>query len=226
MTATSNSRSLTKEELSHEFGGDKPLALNTVRQTIVASGLDTTKRIYSPEEVLVFKAARQMIEGGSTYQQVSEHFKVDLNSANDGGEAFFENQAAEATASGEIPFQLANAIAEGMAEQVVGMVPGLTMYHLNKLLGGESLNRDLRKMEGTIRSYQRGNPHALMLQGIEKMETGAALPPSSPKSSVRLTGKAKDGATETTSLTTAPTQPSSTTSTGLSSPKSNNDVKT
>lgn len=62
---------VTKRDLEIRF----KLSHNTVRDTLRAAGLDTSKREYTDEEVLIFERARALIEEGKSYEEVSAAFR-------------------------------------------------------------------------------------------------------------------------------------------------------
>jgi hypothetical protein len=64
----------TKKELSQITG----LSNNTVYETLKAAGLDTKATSYTLSELLErFVPARLMLDEGRTYEEVSNHFKVE-----------------------------------------------------------------------------------------------------------------------------------------------------
>ncbi|MCM1984435.1 hypothetical protein [Lyngbya confervoides] len=227
MTETaSSSIGITKDELGKKYGrGRRSLSGNTIRQTMASCGLNTSKRSYSLEEEEKFKVARKMIEeDGKTYREVSEFFKVDVEDVSSGNsDNFFENQATEASGSGEVSFELANAIAQTQATQVADMIPPLTMYHLNQILDSNGqVNDKMRSLVDRIRGM-RGNSHVLMMQGIQRLEAkqlaaanggNGSAKKLKPASTAKKTSQAALPSGET------PPPPSSTTSTPSSAAKS------
>ena len=199
MPDQTTAQTITKDTLAQKYGDNgSPLALNTVRQTLISCGLDTSKRTYTSEEESKFGAARKLITEGATYNKVKEHFKVDLEAANAADDAFIVNQATEASEGGDISFEIANAIAETAAKEAVDMVPDLTVFHLNQMMGsqgGESVYTKMQGIVSTIRGSGGESTRAKMMRGIQRLKE---LPPATTKS---VTTSAKSTATKSTTTT-------------------------
>lgn len=180
----------TKKQIAEKFGKNGAfLTTNTVRETLKACGLSTTAQTYTDEEVQRFAIARRMIdEEKKTYTEVAAHFMPNARAANanakaesttgtgTGTENFTANQAQEATGGmDEMAFKTADKIATPYAQKIAELVPALTMYRLNEMMGNGSMEAGFEKVWQTI-DANLGNSQALLEQGIQREQLH--LPPS------------------------------------------------
>lgn len=160
----------SKSDLEQKFGITK----NTVRDTLKACGLSTSRREYTSDEVRKFEFARQQIEQGQTYHQVAQHFsvgtkQVDVQEVNAQGAA--ENSAQESAGDVRMAaFQMANAMADSAMREVAesAMVP-LMQFHLGRHMQGGSFASQVDSVCQQIQSGQVGNSQPLLQAGMESL---------------------------------------------------------
>ena len=117
---------------------------NTLRDSLKACGLETKKERYTAEEIWnQFIPARQMVEAGSTYKQVAEHFGLKDSL----GEEVEENLAADEQYQdvGMTDGMDIN-VAEGMVasvedsvERIASYVPKLVVNSIKQKLNSEEM---------------------------------------------------------------------------------------
>jgi uncharacterized membrane-anchored protein YhcB (DUF1043 family) len=173
----------TKKQLMEEFGIS---AQNTLRETMKACGLPTSKQNYTEEERQKFGIARKMIDqDGKSYADVAEHFKVNARSADANGSAkgdnFTANQATEATGSmNEVALRLADQMMTPVAGAVIALSPKMLMYRVNEQIATGALDTAFDDMFNTLdMTYQLGNAQTLLQEFVQKEREVKQLMPAS-----------------------------------------------
>jgi len=163
--------SYTKEDLKTAFGIN---STNTVRQTLQACGLPTSRRSYTNEEIEgPFSTARQMIEAGRTYDEVADHFQAGARQAAPGPSAAGTAANGGQEAVGDIrmaAFNLANAAADQAMGEVVeqALVP-LMQFHLGQHMKAGGFAGQVERACDQIYAGPSGNSAPLLQAGMEAM---------------------------------------------------------
>ena len=160
----------SKSSLEQEFG----LSKNTVRETLKACGLSTSRRGYTQDEYDKFKTARQMIGQGQTYDQVSHHFQPGARPVKNeapSAQGAASNAGQETTGDVRMAaFQIANAMADSAMAEVVGsaMLP-LMQFHLGRHMQAGGFTAQVEEACSQIQAGQVGNSQPLLQTGMEAM---------------------------------------------------------
>lgn len=127
-----SSGSFTKKELSQLTG----LSDNTVYETLKAAGMDTKATSYTLSELLErFVPARQMLDEGRTYEEVSNHFKVEKTEQQETEQGVSLQDAVGALQVGI--YEDAKALVTETAKGLAPYMPALIVHGLASLYGSK-----------------------------------------------------------------------------------------
>ncbi|NEO33485.1 MAG: hypothetical protein F6K36_24285 [Symploca sp. SIO3C6] len=148
---------IKKKDLQERYG----ITLNTVRQTLEACGLDTSRQEYTEAEITErFEVARRMItEEKKSYAEVASHFGANLENQEDEQQEAFEQDEQEQGFQAEnfISDALSQSIQENTAEyvqeivedalaDVVPHIPQMLYYAGQRLVRSGGINDVFLKM--------------------------------------------------------------------------------
>ena len=147
----------TKKDLANQFG----ISLNTVRETLKACGLDTSKAEYTEEEVSnSFAVARTMLkEEQKSYSEVAETFGVVMN---DELSLPSSSESPSSDPKAVDPLQAAiqtnvqayvQDVTDQAMEDVIANLPQMIYESAQKLVKSGAIDNAFRKMLENRRTY-------------------------------------------------------------------------
>ncbi|MEP1075200.1 hypothetical protein NDI52_07310 [Leptolyngbya sp. PL-A3] len=113
-------REYTKKEIQDLTG----LAPNTIYETIKACGLSSSKRAYTGQELERFVRARGLLEGGGTYDDVRQAFRLKTATTVPENSDYPEGEEGEGVGfAGEVSQQIAESVRAIVIAGVKDLVP-------------------------------------------------------------------------------------------------------
>lgn len=157
---------ITKKELANRFN----ISLNTVRKTLEACGLDTSKAEYTEEEIRDrFEVARTMLtEEQKNYAEVAAHFGVAMSDDSNAPQEREKQVKYQADVHAADPLQAAirnnvqgyvQEVTDEAMQDVVAHLPQMIYESAQKVVKSGAIDDAFQKMLENRRAFSRDFPH-------------------------------------------------------------------
>ena len=162
--------SYSKDDLQTEFN----LSQEDMRKTLTACGLSTRKHKYTQEEKARFAEARRLINEQKSYQDVTDYFRErGIIAAT--GEELDEVDGRPINSLDDMTLQLASQISSNQAEQILQLIPLMTMKRLQDMIASGQMREEFQRLWNVVQ-IQSGNAESLLMRVEEDWEEVKQLP--------------------------------------------------
>jgi hypothetical protein len=157
---------ITNKEIANRFN----ISLNTVRKTLEACGLDTSKAEYTEEEIRDrFEVARKMLtEEQKNYAEVAAHFGVAMSDDSNAPQEREQRVKYQADVHAADPLQAAirnnvqsyvQEVTDEAMQDVVAHLPQMIYESAQKVVKSGAIDDVFQKMLEHRRAFSRDFPH-------------------------------------------------------------------